>query len=236
MRHERTDDLGARDIGRRSRRSHHRASHWRLGAGLVGGLRPLGVAIAPRPWAPGNSRGVGPETVPQGGASAGAAEPGAPVEQIAPVMWSVRSSSACSSKREAKAARRPIVDKVGTAPNERGGPRPTSALALVALPHLAGDWVAAGVDDDLPGVAPLPDEALCHAREGTALTVVDKSLGTKRSAPQVCWWWGRPGRTRTCNLRIRSKTPPVRLVMTWGLAAGRVRSVVRPVTSRSTKF
>jgi hypothetical protein len=40
----------------------------------------------------------------------------------------------------------------------------------------AGEWVAAGVDDDLPGVASLADEAPCHAREGRALTPVDKSF------------------------------------------------------------
>jgi hypothetical protein len=34
----------------------------------------------------------------------------------------------------------------------------------------AGDRVAAGMDDDLPGVAPLADEALSHAAEGRALT------------------------------------------------------------------
>jgi hypothetical protein len=39
-------------------------------------------------------------------------------------------------EREAEAARRPVVDKVeDRPPNERGGPRPTSALALAALPH-----------------------------------------------------------------------------------------------------
>ena len=35
---------------------------------------------------------------------------------------------------------------------------------------LAGEWVAACVDDDQPGVASLADEALCHARGGRALT------------------------------------------------------------------
>ena len=45
------------------------------------------------------------------------------------------------------------------------GPGRTGEVAA-----LAGDRVAACVDDDLPGVAPLADEALCHAREGRALT------------------------------------------------------------------
>jgi hypothetical protein len=58
VRHERTEDPGARRPGRHSRRSHHRASRWRLGARLVGGFRSLDVAAAPRPSAPGNSRGV----------------------------------------------------------------------------------------------------------------------------------------------------------------------------------
>ena len=35
----------------------------------------------------------------------------------------------------------------------------------------AGERVPAGVDDDLPGVAALAEEALCHTREPRALTV-----------------------------------------------------------------
>lgn len=56
--HERTEDPGARRTGRHSRLSNHRASCWRFGARLVGGFRSLDVATAPRPSAPGNSRGV----------------------------------------------------------------------------------------------------------------------------------------------------------------------------------
>lgn len=41
---------------------------------------------------------------------------------------------------------------------------------------LAGERVPACVDDDLPGVAALADEALCHTREPRALTSVDKSF------------------------------------------------------------
>ena len=44
----------------------------------------------------------------------------------------------------------------------------------------------------------------------------------------------RPGRTRTCNLRIRSKPRPVCLVPPWSIAAGRFGFTVRPVTSRPT--
>jgi hypothetical protein len=40
-----------------------------------------------------------------------------------------------------------------------------------------------------------------------------------------------PGRTRTCTLRIRSDTQPVRLVLAWRIAAGRVESAVRLVAS-----
>jgi hypothetical protein len=42
---------------------------------------------------------------------------------------------------------------------------------------------------------------------------------------------GAPGRTRTCHLRIRSEARPVCLVASWGIAAGRFGSVVRPVRS-----
>jgi hypothetical protein len=41
-----------------------------------------------------------------------------------------------------------------------------------------------------------------------------------------------PGRTRTCNLRIRSETQTVCLVMPWTIAAGRVGSAVQPVPLR----
>jgi hypothetical protein len=41
-----------------------------------------------------------------------------------------------------------------------------------------------------------------------------------------------PGRSRTCNLRIRSKTTAVRLVIPGRIGAGRVRFVVRPMASR----
>src|SRR4029453_12113212 len=41
-----------------------------------------------------------------------------------------------------------------------------------------------------------------------------------------------PGRTRTCNLRIRSKTAPVRLVLPGRIAAGRAGSTVQLITSR----
>ena len=44
--------------------------------------------------------------------------------------------------------------------------------------------------------------------------------------------FGAPGRTRTCTLRIRSKTRPVRLVLPGGIAAGRVGSIVHLVASR----
>jgi hypothetical protein len=42
-----------------------------------------------------------------------------------------------------------------------------------------------------------------------------------------------PGRTRTCNLRIRSKTRPVCPVTPESIAAGRVRVSVRAVASRA---
>jgi hypothetical protein len=42
-----------------------------------------------------------------------------------------------------------------------------------------------------------------------------------------------PGRTRTCTLRIRSKPRPVRLVVPWSIAAGRVEFIVQPVSSRA---
>jgi hypothetical protein len=45
-----------------------------------------------------------------------------------------------------------------------------------------------------------------------------------------------PGRTRTCTLRIRSETRPVRLVIPRRIAAGRVRSPVRPVRFRAVLF
>jgi hypothetical protein len=40
-----------------------------------------------------------------------------------------------------------------------------------------------------------------------------------------------PGRTRTCNLRIRSKPRPVHLMLPWSIAAGRVWSAVQLVTT-----
>jgi hypothetical protein len=43
---------------------------------------------------------------------------------------------------------------------------------------------------------------------------------------------GAPGRTRTCNLRTRSKTAPVRLVMAERIGAGRVGSAIHLVASR----
>jgi hypothetical protein len=43
--------------------------------------------------------------------------------------------------------------------------------------------------------------------------------------------WDAPGRTRTCNLRIRSETAPIRLVPPWSIAAGRVEPAVRLVAS-----
>ena len=46
--------------------------------------------------------------------------------------------------------------------------------------------------------------------------------------PLTCGF-GAPGRTRTCNLRIRSKTRPVRLVRSRSIAAGQAGSVVWPV-------
>ena len=42
-----------------------------------------------------------------------------------------------------------------------------------------------------------------------------------------------PGRTRTCTLRIRSETGPVRLVLPWSIAARRIRSAVRRVQFRA---
>jgi hypothetical protein len=42
-----------------------------------------------------------------------------------------------------------------------------------------------------------------------------------------------PGRIRTCTLRIRSKTAPVRLVLPGRIAAGRVGFIVQPVASRA---
>jgi hypothetical protein len=59
-------------------------------------------------------------------------------------------------------------------------------------------------------------------------TVTPTSL--QASDLQVC----APGRTRTCNLRIRSETRAVRLVLPGRIAAGRVGSTVRLITSRST--
>src|SRR5918992_1423301 len=55
--------------------------------------------------------------------------------------------------------------------------------------------------------------------------------GERRIRPLTCSF-GAPGRTRTCNLRIRSETRPVRLMLPWSIAAGRVRSAVRMVASR----
>jgi hypothetical protein len=49
--------------------------------------------------------------------------------------------------------------------------------------------------------------------------------------PLTCGF-GAPGRTRTCNLRIRSKPRPVRLMLSWCIAAGRVGSAVQLVASR----
>ena len=91
--------------------------------------------------------------------------------------------------------------------------------------------------------APLPRGGLCTRRQfrtrhrGVALKAARRSQGiaTEQARTraqgadlQAC----APGRTRTCNLRIRSKTPPVRLVMAWSIAAGRVEPAVRVVASR----
>src|SRR4029453_5972275 len=63
----------------------------------------------------------------------------------------------------------------------------------------------------------------CHQSKQVIL-----SKARQLADQQVC----APGRTRTCNLRIRSRTAPVCLVMPWAIAAGPVGSAVRPVASR----
>jgi hypothetical protein len=53
---------------------------------------------------------------------------------------------------------------------------------------LASERVPVGVDNDLPGVAPLADEALCYARGESVdsrLTRASVVAGGKR---RVCWW------------------------------------------------
>src|SRR4029453_18796119 len=71
-----------------------------------------------------------------------------------------------------------------------------------------------------------------HAFAGAPLGT--QGIATEQAGPynqasdlRVC----TPGRTRTCNLGSRRKTRPVRLVLPEGIAAGRVRSIARPVTS-----
>ena len=55
-------------------------------------------------------------------------------------------------------------------------------------------------------------------------------LRTQGADLRVC----APGRTRTCTLRIRSKTPAVQRVLPGHIGAGGVGSTVRLITSRPT--
>jgi hypothetical protein len=73
----------------------------------------------------------------------------------------------------------------------------------------------------------LPSRTIIALVDGKGMTSMTGNVTVpKRFRPLTCGFRA-PGRTRTCTLRIRSETRTVRLVSSWSIVPGCVRSAVR---------